>query len=78
MIRSLQHFALTAALAALTLVGAGPASAQVVFDDFNDGNVEGNVGAFAGNPNNDAGAGFGPIDGVGGAENTGLNLGINS
>ena len=66
-----------AVLAALALLGltAAPASAQITFEDFNDGNVA-DIGSFAGGAAN-IGAGVGPTTGVGGAANTGLNLGIN-
>ena len=63
--------------AALVLgtLAAAPASAQINFDDFNDGNVD-DVFAFFGGAAN-GGAGVGVIDGVGGAPETGLDLGVN-
>jgi hypothetical protein len=64
------------ALAFLTAVGfvAQPASAQVVFDDFNDDDYE-NIGTFAGGAEG-IGAGAGPGPGTGG-DGTGLSIGIN-
>ncbi|MEM6784390.1 MAG: hypothetical protein AAF624_11735, partial [Bacteroidota bacterium] len=70
----LQAVSLSLALAVLALVGAPTTSAQVVFDDFNDGNVD-NAGAFAGGAEM-TGAGTGPTDGFGGDPDTGLNLGV--
>ncbi|MEL6613456.1 MAG: T9SS type A sorting domain-containing protein [Bacteroidota bacterium] len=58
----------------LALVGVPSATAQVVYDNFDDGNVD-NTGAFAGGAEN-TGAGTGPTDGLGGDADTGLNLGI--
>ncbi|MEM8602063.1 MAG: hypothetical protein AAGF99_19260, partial [Bacteroidota bacterium] len=66
--------ALSLALAVLALVGAPTTSAQVVYDNFDDGNTD-NTGAFAGGAEM-TGAGTGPIDGLGGDADTGLNLGI--
>ncbi|MEP0546036.1 MAG: T9SS type A sorting domain-containing protein [Rhodothermales bacterium] len=73
---SLRHLSFTA-LVLLTAAAVVPhtASAQVVFDTFDDGDVA-NVSAFSGGAP-EIGAGVGPIDGLGGAENTGLALGIN-
>ncbi len=60
-----------AALAAL-LFAAAPASAQVVFDTFDDGDVT-DVGVFSGTG---GGIGVGPTDGQTGAANTALSVGI--
>ena len=68
----LRLFSAAALLAALSL--APSASAQVVFDDFNDGDVT-NVNAFFGGDM--VGAGAGPTDGQDGQADTGLNVGVN-
>jgi hypothetical protein len=54
---------------------AAAPQAQVVFDDFDDGDVS-NVTAFAGPESANAGAGAGPTDGFGGQPDTGLSVGI--
>ena len=67
----LRLFSAAALLAALSL--APSASAQVVFDDFDDGDVT-NVNAFFGGDM--VGAGVGPTDGQDGQADAGLNLGV--
>ncbi|MEO1726994.1 MAG: T9SS type A sorting domain-containing protein [Bacteroidota bacterium] len=74
LVPALRAGALTLALAVLALVGVPSATAQAVYDNFDDGNVD-NTGAFAGGAEN-TGAGTGPTDGLGGDADTGLNLGI--
>ncbi|MEO0743286.1 MAG: hypothetical protein AAF089_17015, partial [Bacteroidota bacterium] len=58
LVPALRAGALTLALAVLALVGVPAATAQVVYDNFDDGNVD-NTGAFAGGAEN-TGAGTGP------------------
>ena len=53
-----------------------PGTAQVVVDNFDDGDVT-NVQSFFGNPANDAGAGVGPTDNQAGTADRALNLGVN-
>lgn len=74
--RPLLSIRVLTALAFLTAAGfvAQPASAQVVFDDFNDDDYS-NVGEFFGGADG-IGAGVGPGPGTGG-DGTGLSIGIN-
>ena len=54
---------------------APTASSQIVFDNFDDGDVS-DIGSFSGGAMG-IGVGVGPTTGVSGAENTGLSVGIN-
>jgi hypothetical protein len=73
----LRHFSALAAFTFLAVAALAPstAHAQVVFEDFDDGNVD-NASAFFGNPSNDAGAGVGPTDDRDGTADAALNLGV--